>query len=95
MNGFVDFLVQHRHYAVMATIDPAAKRNKLDVQSMTMRQRTLTMLFGDNPTPAERVSFNAVFFIPECLRDLVDLTDDELREALTTTMLRLLRVPSA
>jgi AcrR family transcriptional regulator len=94
VNGFVDFLVQNRHYAVMASTDPAAKRDKLDDQSMTMRRRALALLFGDNPTGAERLSFNAVFFIPECLPDLVDLTDEELREALQTTMLRILRVPS-
>jgi hypothetical protein len=34
-----------------------------------------------------------VFWLPECLPDLVDLTDEELREALQTTMLRILRVP--
>ena len=59
-----------------------------------MRQRALSLLFGDNPTGAERLSFSAVFFIPECLPDLTDLTDEELREALLTTMLRMLRVPS-
>jgi AcrR family transcriptional regulator len=72
VNGFVDFLVQNRHYAVMASTDPA----------------------GDNPTGGERLSFNTLFFIPECLPDLVDLTDEELREALRTTTLRILRVPS-
>jgi hypothetical protein len=61
---------------------------------MTLRRRALTLLFGDNPAGAERLSFNAVFFIPECLPDLVDLTDEELREALQATMLRILRVPS-
>jgi AcrR family transcriptional regulator len=94
VNGFVDFLVRNRHYAVMASTDPAAKRDKLDTEAMTMRQRALTLLFGDHPTGAERLSFSAVFFIPECLPDLTDLTDEELREALLTTMLRLLRVPS-
>jgi AcrR family transcriptional regulator len=94
VNGFVDFLVRHRHYAVMASTDPAAKRDKLDTEALTMRQRALTLLFGDNPTGTERLCFNAVFFIPECLPDLADLTDDELREALQTTMLRMLRVPS-
>ena len=94
VNGFVDFLIQNRHYAVMASTDPAAKRDKLDVEAMTMRRRALTLLFGDNPTGAERLSFNAVFFIPECLPDLADLTDSELREALQTTMLRMLRIPS-
>jgi AcrR family transcriptional regulator len=94
VNGFVDFLVQNRHYAVMASTDPAAKRHKLDDESLTPRQRALTLLFGDNPTGAERLAFNAVFFIPESLPDLVDLTDEELREALRTTMLRILRASS-
>jgi AcrR family transcriptional regulator len=93
VNGFADFLVQHRRYAVMASTDPAAKRNKLDDESITLRRRALTLLFGDNPTGAERLAFSAVFFIPECLPDLVDLTDEELREALQTTTLRLLRIP--
>ena len=91
VNGFVDFLVRNRHYAVMASTDPAAKRDKLDTEAMTMRQRALSLLFGDHPTGAERLSFSAVFFIPDCLPDL---TDEELREALLTTMLRMLRVPS-
>jgi hypothetical protein len=30
--------------------------------------------------------------IPECLPNLADLTDDELHEALRTTMLRVLRI---
>jgi AcrR family transcriptional regulator len=94
VDGFVDFLVQNRHYAVMASTDPAAKRDKLNSESTTMRQRALTLLFGDNPTGAERLCFNTMFFIPECLPDLADLTDDELREALQTTLLRMLRVPS-
>jgi AcrR family transcriptional regulator len=94
VNGFVDFLIQNRHYAVMASTDPAAKRDKLDAEAMTMRRCALTLLFGDNPTGAERLSFSTVFFIPECLPDVVDLTDEELRDALQTTMLRILRVPS-
>jgi AcrR family transcriptional regulator len=96
--GFVDFLVQNRHYAVMASTDPAAKRHRLedkalDDESLTQRRRALTLFFGDNPTGAERLAFYTVFFISESLPDLVDLSDEELREALQTTMLRILRVP--
>jgi AcrR family transcriptional regulator len=94
VNGFVDFLVKNRHYAVMAAIDPAAKRHELTNESMTMRKRTLTLLFGDNPTGTERLGFNSVFFIPESLPELADLSDDELREALQRTMLHMLRVPA-
>jgi AcrR family transcriptional regulator len=96
VNGFVDFLVQNRHYAVMASTDPAAKRHKLDEEAGTtaLRQRGLTLFFGENPTGAERLSYNAVFSIAESLPDLVDLSDEELREALQSTMLRILRIPS-
>ena len=94
IGGLVDFLVAHRHYAVMAANDPAAKRHKLDRESSAQQQRVLTLFFGDNPTGAERVSFQAVLRLPESLPYLVDLSDDELREALQTTMLRILRVPS-
>ena len=78
----------------MASTDPAAKRNKLDGEQTTMAQRALTVLFGDSPTGAERLAFSVLFFIPECLPALADLTDEELREALQTTILRMLRVPS-
>jgi AcrR family transcriptional regulator len=94
VNGFVDFLVQNRHYAAMASTDPAAKRNKLDGEKITLARRAHTLLFGDNPTGPERLAFGVLFSIPECLPDLADLTDEELREALQTTMLRMLRVPS-
>ena len=94
VNGMVDFLVQNRHYAVMAATDPAAKRDKLDEESAAQRQRALTLLFGDNPTGAERLAFSTVFRLPESLPDLVDLTDAELLDALRTTAVHILRVPS-
>jgi AcrR family transcriptional regulator len=93
VNGFVDFLVQNRQYTVMAATDPAAKRDK-DNKSEALRQRALTLLFGDNPTGAERLSSSLLYRLPECLPDLVDLTDEELREALQTTAARILRIPS-
>src|SRR5216683_642642 len=37
VNSFVDFLVQNRHYAVMASTDPAAKRDKLDEDRKSTR----------------------------------------------------------
>jgi AcrR family transcriptional regulator len=94
VNGLVEFLVDNRHYAVMAANDPAAKRHHLDEESERLRLRALTLLFGTNPTPAERVAFYALLSIPDSLPELVDLPDDELRDALQTTMLRVLRVPS-
>ena len=63
-----------------------------------LAQRALTVLFGERPTGAERLAFGVLFFIPffipECLPDLADLTGGQLREALQTTILRMLRIPS-
>jgi AcrR family transcriptional regulator len=94
-DGFSNFLVENRHLAVMAATDPAAKRNKADDEAITLRDRTVTLLYGDSPTGAERLAFYAVFYLPESLPDLVDLSDNELRDALRTTMLRILRNPTA
>ncbi|WNI19458.1 TetR/AcrR family transcriptional regulator [Actinacidiphila sp. ITFR-21] len=93
VTGLVDFLVANRHYAVMAANDPAARRDRSDKEWETRRVRGLTLFFGEHPTGAERLSFNAVFAVPESLPDLVDLSDGELRDALLSTMLRILRVP--
>jgi AcrR family transcriptional regulator len=90
VSGFVDFLVENRATPIMTVIDPAAKRSNLD-ERRSMRESTLGLLFGDHPTAAERLSFEIVFYIPETLPSLTDLSDDELREALSSTMLRILR----
>jgi AcrR family transcriptional regulator len=63
MSGYVDFVVQKRHYAVMESTDPAVKRAKTD-KSTTLRRQALTLLFGDKPTGAEQLAFDAVFFSP-------------------------------
>ena len=96
VTGLVDFLVEHRHYAVMAANDPAAKRQRMDkeAEATILRQRGLTLFFGEHPTGPERMAYHSAFSLAESLPDLVDLTDDELRDALQSTMLRILRVPS-
>jgi AcrR family transcriptional regulator len=93
VNGFVNFFVENRQYALTSN-DPAAKREKLDEEPLSMRRRALTLIFGDNPTAAERLAFMALSSIPGYLPELADLSDEELREALRTTMLHILRVPS-
>ena len=93
VNGFVDFFVESRQYPLTSN-DPAAKREKLDEEPLSMRRRALALIFGDSPTAAERLAFMAVSSIPGYLPELADLSDEELREALRTTMLHILRVPS-
>jgi len=94
VNGYVDFLIENRKCPPLATADPAAKRNKLDEAGAALRRRALTLLFGDNPTGAERLAFSLTFSGPDRLPDLADLSDEELREALQTTLLRTMRIPS-
>jgi hypothetical protein len=67
----------------------------MDAQSEAARERALTLLYGDNPSAAERLAFSVAVSVPDHLDLMVDLTDDELRDVLTATMLRILRVPSA
>jgi AcrR family transcriptional regulator len=93
VNGFVDFFVASRQYPLTST-DPAAKREKLDEEPLSMRRRVVALVFGDSPTGAERLAVGAVSSIPELLPQLADLSDEELRQALRTTMLHILRVPS-
>jgi AcrR family transcriptional regulator len=94
VNGFVDFFVESRQYA-LTSVDPAAKREKLDEEPLSLRRRALALIFGDSPTAAERLAFMALTSIPGYLPELSDLSDEELREALRTTMLHILRVPSS
>jgi AcrR family transcriptional regulator len=94
VSGFVDFLVDHRHQAVMASGDPVMKRHKEEHATSALRDRCVQLLFGDNPTGADRLAFQLVMCVPDSLPDLVDLSDDALREALESTLLRILRVPS-
>ncbi len=93
VSGFVDFLVENRVYAGMAASDPAAKRDKVQ-ESTTRRERGLALIFGDHPTGAQRLAASTLFYIPECLPDLAGLSDEELREALYTMVLHMLRLPS-
>lgn len=89
VSGFADFLVQNR-YALIGSTDPAVSRHDPDAAVMEIRQRAMALMFGDHPAPAERLAIDAVFLLPKSLPGLADLTDEELREALKTTMLRIL-----
>jgi AcrR family transcriptional regulator len=95
VNGYVDFLVKTRHYfGVMAYSEPSTSPSDHEDKGNELRQRAMTLIFGEHPTPAERIAFEAAFFLPKSLPNLVDVPDEELREALKTTIMRILRVPS-
>jgi AcrR family transcriptional regulator len=95
VDGYVEFLVRKRHYMAAAG-DPAVKRLTPDemASGKALRDRGLTLVFGDSPTGAERLSYNAAFSLVDSVPELADLSDEELGESLRTTMLRILRTPS-
>lgn len=95
VDGYVEFLVSKRHYMAAAG-DPAVKRLTPDemASGKALRLRGLTLVFGEHPTGAERLSYNAAFSLMESVPELADLSDEELGESLRTTMLRILRSPS-
>src|SRR5260370_40989838 len=64
VNGLADFLVRSRHHVVMASTDPAAQRHKLNDESMRLRQRALTLLFGENRTAAARLAYTTRLDLP-------------------------------
>jgi len=93
VTGLVDFLVENRQYAVMAPPTRGGEAQPADDESVAMRRRVLALFYArTRPSPAGRVPRRDQH--PESLPDLDDLTDEELREALRTTMLRILRVPA-
>jgi hypothetical protein len=66
----------------------------MDQETAKLRDRVLSLFYGDTPTPTQRLAYYAVAGIPDSVAELVDLSDDELHEALKSTIERILRVPS-
>src|SRR2546430_2154917 len=97
----------HERGASMAT--PVKPMSSRAVQAERTRQQILATaqrLFAERrydatslpmiapETGAERLAFSTVSSLPECMPDLVDLSDSELLDALRTTAVHILRVPS-
>jgi AcrR family transcriptional regulator len=96
--GFVDFLVDYRNYSVMASLDPDATARKRDDKGHghggKLAECASYLFFGDAPTASQRVAFHSLMAIPDALADLADLSDDQLRDALSTSIRWILRVPA-
>lgn len=92
IEGFVDFLVTKRHLSTLKSGDPAIHRElRSGIRLEELERRVVEVLYGPNPTPEERVSHLLVLAVPEIIPALSDLSDDELRQALVRTCLRLQR----
>ena len=92
IEGFVDLLVAKRHLSTLKSNDPAIHRElRSGGKIEQLEQRVVEVLYGPNPTPEERVSHLLVLSVPEIIPALGDLSDDDLRQALVRTCLRLQR----
>ncbi|MDX6204512.1 MAG: hypothetical protein QOF39_569 [Frankiales bacterium] len=90
--GFAELMVASRALTALAGSDPALRRQKeFDAPATELRARTERLLFGDNPTPDERLAYHLIDAVPDFVSQLGDLSDDELRDTLTRTCMRLLR----
>ena len=93
VEGFVDLLVAKRQMSTMKSSDPAIHRElRTGGEIMDLERRVLHLLSGPDPTPEERAAHLLMLAVPEIVPALSDLTDDELRQALVRTCLRLLTV---
>ena len=93
--GLVDILVATRAMATMGNSDPAIRRHKdMHVASEQIRQRGLHVLFGDNPTLDEQISYQLLSTVPDIIPMLSELSDEELRDVLTKNCLHILRIPT-
>ncbi|MDX6246233.1 MAG: hypothetical protein QOE76_3956 [Frankiales bacterium] len=90
--GFAELMVASRAITALTMSDPVLRRQKeVDTPVVELRARAERLLFGDNPTPDERLAYYLINAVPDFVAELAHLSDDELRDTLTRTCMRLLR----
>jgi AcrR family transcriptional regulator len=93
VDGFVDQVVVHRAIPMLSQADPGVRRDQRTLRKADDHAtRGLRMLFGAEPTVAERAAYFLVLDLGSMVRRLADLSDGELRDTLKQLCLRLLFV---
>ncbi|MDX6201381.1 MAG: hypothetical protein QOJ83_881 [Frankiales bacterium] len=91
--GFAELMVASRAITALTMSDPVLRRQKeVDAPVLELRARAERLLFGDDPTPDERLAYYLINAVPDFVAELAHLSDEELRDTLTRTCRRLLRV---
>ena len=90
-SGLAGYLTEYRS-VVTAARALAGHGGKDEMEPL--HRRALTALFGERPTSTQRLSYRAATALAIGLEDLNGLSDEDLRTALYTTIVRILRVPS-
>jgi AcrR family transcriptional regulator len=90
----VDRLVSRRDRALEIEGDPAVtfELHKSKQPFQDLLDRAARVLYGPEPSAAERLAVYSVPALPKAIRQLPDMTDEELRTALSDLLTRVLRV---
>jgi len=94
ITGLVDMLMAQRAALAILQANPSIDiRIDSDNGSFeAMRDRALTVLYGENPTPDQRAALYINIAIAVAVPALADLPDDVLRDTLTRACTRLFNV---
>ncbi|MHA6764176.1 TetR/AcrR family transcriptional regulator [Streptacidiphilus sp. PAMC 29251] len=98
VEGMIELAIQQRRTASILNHDPALFRsNTFVTDSAARRSRLQELIYGRNPSAAQRSAFQLATCIGDAVARLGDLTDEELRESLPPVVYRTLglRRPSA
>jgi len=91
VDGMIELAIQQRRTTSILNHDPALARNITFVaQSAVRRSRLQQIIYGPNPSPAQRTAFQLASCIGDAVAKLDDLTDNQLRETLPAVVHRTL-----
>lgn len=91
-SGLADYFTEYRSvvHAARVLID-SVPGGRAEMEPY--HRRTVTALFGEHPTSAQCLAYQATTGLAVGLRDLNRLSDEDLRAGLYTTIARILRLP--
>jgi AcrR family transcriptional regulator len=92
VDGLVDMLVLHRDALSIMMANPTTDTAHADEAAFdAMRQRAITLLYGENPSTDQRAALYLVVGVVAAVPALADLPTEELRETLVRACTRLLK----
>jgi AcrR family transcriptional regulator len=92
VDGVVEILLAERHSMAITARDPAVRRVLRETTLSDISKSAMQVLFGDKPTPDERVAMQLAIAAPDTMPFLADIPDDELRQVLRRSLRRLLDI---
>ena len=89
--GFVDMMLSRREVIAILAGDPVTHGRAKAASSMPeLLDRAVHVVYGDDPTPDQRLAVHGVMALGDSISALPELSDDELRAVLLRAVNRLL-----